>query len=88
MSTTLYSEKSIGPRPQWLALGVDAAGRWHNYHTDHEEIVVTDATGIVHRERLDGRPVADWVAYVDDARGWQDHPDATPGRGWLEGATA
>jgi len=53
-----------------------------------EEIVVTDATGIVHRERLDGRPVADWVAYVNDARGWQAHTEAQPGAGLLDEVTA
>jgi hypothetical protein len=84
MATCIHSDKSVGVRPQYLALGVDADGCWHTYRTDTETILVTDETGIRHVERLGGRHVSDWVAFVEDRRGWQDHPDATPGRGWLE----
>jgi len=84
MSTTIYSDKTVGSRPAYLALGVDADGCWHTYRTTDETVLVTSADGIEHVERLGGRAVREWVAFVDDRRGWADHPDATPGQGWLE----
>jgi hypothetical protein len=84
MATCIHSDKSVGVRPQYLALGVDADGCWHNYRTDTEKIIVTSDAGIEHVEPLAGRPVEHWVAFVDDRIGWADHPDAQPGRGWLE----
>jgi hypothetical protein len=88
MSTTIHSDKTVGVRPKYLALGVDRNGRWHTYRTTDETILVTDEAGLQHVERLDGRPVRHWVAYIDDGVGWQDHPDASPGRGWLEAVAA
>ena len=88
MSTTLYSDKKASDgRSRWLALGVDAAGLWHNYRTDREEIVVTGATGIVYRQPLGTTPVSKWVRHINDARGWQSHSEAQPGAGLLEAST-
>lgn len=87
MSTTIHSDKKAGVRPAYIALGVDSTGCWHTYRTADETILVTDGVGITRREPLNGRPVDDWIAYVDDRRGWLDHPDADPKQNWLEAAT-
>lgn len=86
MSTRIYSDKTVPgtPLPKWRALGKDANDVWHNINAATGEVVgVHEPTGrLVARERYD--TVSAWVAHVDAEIGWQDHPDATPGRGWLE----
>jgi hypothetical protein len=90
MSTTLYSDKNLpgSPRPKWRALGKDANDVWHNIDAAAGEVVgVHEPSGrVVAREPYD--TVDAWVAHVDAEIGWQDHPDATPGRGWLEVVSA
>jgi hypothetical protein len=91
MDTTIHSDKKVGPRSRWLALGVDTAGQWHNLRVRRDapdEIVVTDERGIVWRECLEATTAEAWVQHIDDERGWIEHPDADPRRTWLEGATA
>lgn len=91
MDTTIHSDKKVGPRSRWLALGVDTDGQWHNLRARRDapdEIVVTDAYGVVWRQRLRSQTAHDWIEHIDDARGWDDHPEADPRRSWLEGATA
>jgi len=88
MSTTIVSDKSVGPRPRWRALGIDNEGAWHNvraYANAPDEVVVTDATGILHRRYVDS--AEQWIDAIADEAGWQDRPEATPGKGLLEAVT-
>jgi hypothetical protein len=90
MSTTLYSDKTVPgtPLPKWRALGKDSNDVWHNVNAAANEVVgVHGPTGrVVAREPL--HTIESWVAHVDAEIGWQHHPDATPGQGWLEVVSA
>jgi len=88
MATTLYSDKSVGARPRWRALGIDREGCWHNVRVRADapdEVVVTDGAGIIHRQYIES--ASDWVAAIAAEAGWQHHPDAHPGAGLLEAST-
>lgn len=64
-------------------LGIDEQGYHHVWDEARDRVVVIDADGIDHQEDLGGRPVADWIAFVDDRRGWVKVQHITAG--WLYG---
>jgi len=53
-----------------FTIGTDAEGKDHHYYRPADTVVVYDADGVHHRQRLDGRPITEWVEFVDDERGW------------------
>lgn len=53
-----------------FTIGTDAEGSTHHYWQGADAVVVYDETGVDHVEHLDGRPLAEWDAYVADTRGW------------------
>jgi len=88
MSTTLYSDKSVGARPRWRALGIDCEGCWHTVRAHAEapdEVVVSDETGVLHRQYI--KSASDWVKAIAAEAGWQSHTEAQPGAGLLEVST-
>jgi hypothetical protein len=89
MSTTLYSDVSVGARPRWRALGIDADGCWHTGRAPAaapDEVVVTDGTGVRHRQYIES--ASDWVEAIAAEAGWQAHTEAQPGAGLLDEVTA
>lgn len=55
-----------------LYLGVDANGAEHYHSRIADTVVVLDPAGTVERrEELDGRPLSDWIDYVENNRGWK-----------------
>ena len=74
MSTNARSpQERTAVRPRTIHLGIDGAGDHHIYRTQTERVHVVDPdAGRVHVERLRGRPVEDWIAYVTDRRQWRD----------------
>jgi len=88
MSTTLYSDVSVGARSRWRALGIDSEGCWHSVRVRADapdEVVVTDGTGIIHRQYIES--ASDWVEAIAAEAGWQSHAEAQPGAGLLEAST-
>lgn len=69
-TTQPWSDNRTGYRPTYIQLGTDAADRSHVYRTRDETIHVVADTERVHVERLDGRSVDEWMAFVDTRVGW------------------
>jgi len=84
------SDKRTGPRPPYILLGTDANGGDHLLGTADDTVVVVDRKQrtIGHRERLRGRSVDEWIAYVATARGWADRRYGLSIAEALEGAVA
>jgi|GEM_PF-4143612 len=73
MPTRTHHRDKTGVRPRYTLLGTDEHGSTHLYNThDDQVIVITAANTLEQRVALDGRSVDEWMAYVDDARGWLD----------------
>lgn len=54
-----------------LPMGVDGADSVHYYtRRDHVVVVETPRGTVERRIELDGRSLTEWIAYVDDERGW------------------
>ena len=80
MSTNpLQPENSIAPEQpaidlptDALKLGVDGEGSRHHYsRIAHAVVAVTPAGHVERHEQLGERRLGDWIAYVDDKRGWE-----------------
>lgn len=56
-----------------FTIGTDREGYRHHYYRPADTVVVYDADGVDHRERLEGAPVEHWVAFVEDRRGWASY---------------
>lgn len=53
-----------------FTIGTDEEGYRHHYYAPADTVVVWDADGVDHRERLDGDLLETWVAFVHARRGW------------------
>lgn len=54
------------------SIGVDGRGARHVYEAATRTIRVYTSTGnLEHEEELNHRPVADWIEYVAEQRGWR-----------------
>jgi hypothetical protein len=53
-------------------IGIDADGKEHYLLRARQTIYVLEGEEIVHTEDVTQRTVADWVAYVAAARGWEE----------------
>ncbi|WP_083851154.1 hypothetical protein [Halogranum rubrum] len=53
-----------------FTLGVDATGSTHHYYRPADAVVVFDGLELDHYQPLDGRPLAEWQAFVARDRGW------------------
>lgn len=51
-------------------LGVDREGAVHHYSAMNDRVYIVE-NGDVREQPLDGRPVKDWIGYVDGERGWE-----------------
>jgi hypothetical protein len=69
-TTQPWSDNRTGYRPTYIQLGTDAADRQHTYRTADETVHVVCDGDRVHVERLDGRSVDEWMAFVDTRVGW------------------
>jgi len=54
-----------------FTLGVDADGYTHHYYRPADTVVVFDDQGVDHYRHLEGRPLTEWRAYIDEERGWK-----------------
>jgi hypothetical protein len=60
-------------RDSTITLGEDERGALHIYRPHDELVHVVTADGKrEHVEDVAGRPVEDWMAFVEDRRGWED----------------
>jgi hypothetical protein len=69
-TTQPWSDNRTGYRPTYIQLGTDAADRQHTYRTADETVHVVCDGDRVHVERLDGRSVDEWMAFVGERVGW------------------
>ncbi|SEP19411.1 hypothetical protein SAMN04487948_12016 [Halogranum amylolyticum] len=53
-----------------FTLGVDATGSTHHYYRPADAVVVFEGRTLDHYQPLDGRPLAEWQAFVAQERGW------------------
>jgi hypothetical protein len=53
-------------------IGVDAEGARHEIDPTTRTVFVHRAGDVEHTEALEGRAIREWVAYVDEQRGWDD----------------
>lgn len=70
--TTRHGLQRIAHVP---AIGTDETGATHHFASAEQTVYVVADGEIGHVERLDGRPLTDWTAFVAERRGWTDAPD-------------
>lgn len=58
------------PRDDYIHIGIDAKGGAHCYRTTDETVFAIGGGEIAQRYDVSERSVNDWIAYVDDRRGW------------------
>lgn len=67
------SNRGTDPRPNYSYTGTDTDGADHIYRTIDETVhVITPNGDREHVEQLNGRSIHEWMAFVDDKRGWSD----------------
>lgn len=65
-------QKRTDPRPKYLYLGTDAEGGAHYYDTRNDRVHVARGPDREHVQVLDDQSVDDWMAHVEETRGWAE----------------
>jgi hypothetical protein len=52
--------------------GIDQTGAAHRYDAVQDWLVVTRDEEVVHETSLDDRTMDEWIAFIDQERGWAD----------------
>jgi hypothetical protein len=60
----------IGRQLNSCTLGTDGDGYTHVWHRGANQIVVHRGRELDYRQHLGDRPLGDWMAHVEEARGW------------------
>jgi hypothetical protein len=52
--------------------GIDQTGAAHRYDAVQDRLVVTRDEAVVHETSLEDRAMDEWIAFIDQERGWAD----------------
>lgn len=73
MATNTRTAENASVRPRWLYCGMDATGTDHVYNTVTRSVVAVAPDGNrEHVADLVEASIDEWMAFVDQKRGWAD----------------